>query len=128
HWYLKIGHHQQYENPVYTIQEVTDWYTLTRGHPEGIVKLASCYCDLLQGLEAQEITGDGCLTSHTPNKEPYIDVIHEGFGVALGGNGWAAKSSDEIGRLSARLLLLGEWKSQIPRDCVRILWKAEAKF
>ncbi|KAK7070586.1 hypothetical protein SK128_023435 [Halocaridina rubra] len=123
-----MGHNRQYENPKYTMKEVADWYTLTRGHPEGVVKLASFLCDLLPGLEAQDITGDGCLTSHTPNEEPYIDVIGEGFGVALGGNRWAAKSSDEIGRLAARLLLLGEWESQIPRDRVRILWKAEAKL
>lgn len=74
----------------------------------------------------EEVSGDGCLTSHTPNNEPYIDLIAPGFGVALGGNGYAAKASDEIGRLAARLVLLGEWKSEIPKDRVKMIWKAEA--
>lgn len=79
-------------------------------------------------VEVEEVTGDGCLTAHTPNSQPYIDVIAQGFGVALGGNRMAAKSSDEIGRLAARLLLLGEWESQIPREKLRIIWKPEARL
>lgn len=77
-------------------------------------------------MEVEEVSGDGCLTAHTPHQEPYIDVIDRGFGVALGGNRWAAKSSDEIGRLAARLLVLGEWESEIPRERVKVLWKPES--
>lgn len=70
------------------------------------------------------MSGDGCLTSHTPNSQPYIDTVAEGFGVALGGNGHAAKSCSEIGRLAARLTLLGEWDSEIPKEHLKIVWES----
>ena len=69
------------------------------------------------------MTGDGCLTSHTPEYEPYIDIVAEGFAVCLGGNGYAAKASDEIGRLASHLLLKNEWESQIPQERVKIIWE-----
>ena len=69
------------------------------------------------------VSGDGCVTAHTPDYEPYVDMIGEGFGVALGGNGYAAKSCLEIGRLAARLVLIGEWDSEIPRHRLKIKWK-----
>ena len=73
----------------------------------------------------ESVCGDGCLTSHTPNTEPYIDIVAEGFGVVLGGNGYGAKGCDELGRLSAHLTLLGEWVSDVPRDRVKIIWQTE---
>lgn len=86
------------------------------------------FLPLFSGLKVEKVSGDGCLTSHTPNAEPYIDLIACGFGVALGGNGYAAKASDEIGRLAARLVLLGEWESDIPKDRVKVIWKAEPRL
>lgn len=78
------------------------------------------------GLKLEGVHGDGCLTSHTPRAEPYIDIVTPGFGVALGGNGYGAKASEEFGRLAAHLLLLGQWNSEIPRDSVRVVWQATA--
>ncbi|XP_064106398.1 monomeric sarcosine oxidase-like [Macrobrachium nipponense] len=128
HWYLKIGHNRQYENKISTQSEISEWYAHTRGHPEGVPKLGEFLKSLLPGLKVEAVSGDGCITSHTPNEEPFIDVIAEGFGVALGGNRWAAKSSDEIGRLAARLVVLDEWQSEIPRERVRVVWRAEHKL
>lgn len=47
-----------------------------------------------------------CVTCHTPDAHPIIDVIGDGrIGLLLGGNGFAAKSGDALGELGARLLL-----------------------
>ena len=58
----------------------------------------------------------------TPDYEPYIDIVNEGIGVCLGGNGYGAKSCDEMGNIAANLILLNEWKSDIPKEKVNIKW------
>lgn len=78
-------------------------------------------------MKVESIHGDGCLTSHTPGFEPYIDTVVQGFGVALGGNGYGAKASEEFGRLASHFLLLGQWNSDIPKDNVKVIWEAEGK-
>ena len=44
---------------------------------------------------------DNCVTAHPPTDLPYIDMVTPEMGVAIGGCGYAAKSSDEIGRIAA---------------------------
>ncbi|MEL6981804.1 MAG: FAD-binding oxidoreductase [Actinomycetota bacterium] len=48
-----------------------------------------------------------CVYTGTDNGRPFIDQVDDGLVVALGGNGAAAKSSDEIGRLAAALAAAG---------------------
>jgi sarcosine oxidase len=49
------------------------------------------------------------VTSYTPTSYPAIGwTAHRSIAVMAGGCGAAAKSSDEIGRLGAELLLNGE--------------------
>ena len=42
---------------------------------------------------------------------PYIGMVDDGIGVAIAGNGSAAKSSDELGRLGASLFGEAGWDS-----------------
>ncbi|XP_068251063.1 monomeric sarcosine oxidase-like [Palaemon carinicauda] len=122
-WYLKLGHGRMYEEVKRTLPEVTQWFRLQSGIPECVEKLAEFMCHILPGLEVKAVTGDGCITAHTPDYQPYVDLVEDGFAVALGGNGYGAQSCSEIGRIAARLVLLEEWDSDIPRDTVRIKWK-----
>ena len=48
-----------------------------------------------------------CVYTGTPSGHPIIDRLDEGLVVAVGGNGAAAKSSDELGRLAAALIAAG---------------------
>ncbi|XP_071526060.1 monomeric sarcosine oxidase-like isoform X3 [Panulirus ornatus] len=123
HWYLKLGHGRAYEERKTTLQEVREWYVQQTGNVECVKELARYLCYILPGLKVEKICGDGCLTAHTPNSEPYIDIVVDGFGVALGGNGYGAKACDEIGHLAAHLALTGEWKSEIPKEQLKIIWK-----
>ena len=50
-----------------------------------------------------------------PTFQPYIDKVYGHLGVALGGNGFAAKSCNEIGRLAAGMMF-DEWNSKLPRE------------
>jgi glycine/D-amino acid oxidase-like deaminating enzyme len=48
-----------------------------------------------------------CVTAFTRHGYPYIGFVSDRIAVLTGGNGQAAKSSDEIGRLGAVLVADG---------------------
>jgi sarcosine oxidase len=50
-----------------------------------------------------------CVVTYTPTGRPYIGWIDTAIAVAIGGCGAAAKSSDELGRLAAALVVGGPW-------------------
>ncbi|MFK7803953.1 MAG: NAD(P)/FAD-dependent oxidoreductase [Anaerolineae bacterium] len=59
-----------------------------------------------------------CVLTITPSGNPIIDQADESgrLFVATGGNGAAAKSSDEIGRLAAEFVFDGRWESELERS------------
>ena len=61
-------------------------------------------CDLivLEGLKMAKHHFDYCVTTTTAHGYPYIDLVRPTLGVAIGGCGQAAKSSDEIGKMAAQ--------------------------
>jgi hypothetical protein len=67
------------------------------------------------GVDFKSWQTDSCVITETPTPHPYIDMIHAQLGVAIGGNGFAAKSSDEIGRLGVSMMT-NQWDSTIPRE------------
>lgn len=73
----------------------------------------------LRGLPDDRVSLDTCAVSKTPNEMPYIDMVEDRIGVATGGNGLAAKSGDEIGRLGALMLLGDEWDSDLDAGLFR---------
>jgi sarcosine oxidase len=57
-----------------------------------------------------------CVTCHTSDARPIVDLIGEGrIGLLLGGNGYAAKSGDALGELGAALLQGTSWPGPAPR-------------
>lgn len=60
-----------------------------------------------------------CIITETLTVRPYIDMVHSQLGVAIGGNGYAAKSSDEIGRLAVSMMQ-GLWDTTISHDTFRL--------
>jgi sarcosine oxidase len=64
---------------------------------------------LVPSLEPLSISTASCVVSHTPSGYPMIGFTSSPrIAVLTGGCGTAAKSSDEIGRLGAELLIEGE--------------------
>ena len=58
-----------------------------------------------------------CATCHTPDARPIVDVICGGrVGLLLGGNGYAGKSGDALGKLGATLLMGETWQGPIARE------------
>lgn len=75
------------------------------------------------GVKTISYHGDWCVITETPTDRPYIDRIHSQLGVAVGGNGYAAKSSDEIGRLAAAMMMKNQWDSSIPKEAFQVRFK-----
>lgn len=50
-------------------------------------------------------------------------MVHSQMGVAIGGNGFAAKSCDEIGRIAAMMVLKDVWDTKIAREDVKLRLK-----
>ena len=80
---------------------------VAREHLKGIVDR------IVPELEARSISSASCVVSYTKSRYPMIGYTSSPhIGVLTGCAGTSAKSSDEIGRLGAELLLAGRIKDQ----------------
>jgi sarcosine oxidase len=105
--YLKIGG-DTVDIPLQTEAEVRNWFK-TPGDPDARDHLIRNMGDLVPGLAVRGIHTESCVTSYTPTGYPAIGwTSAPSVAVMAGGCGAAAKSSDEIGRLGAELLLHGQ--------------------
>lgn len=85
----------------------TDGREIAREHFEGIV------ARIVPELEARSISSASCVVSYTKSRYPMIGyTASPHIAVLTGCSGTSAKSSDEIGRLGAELLLAGRIKDQ----------------
>ena len=78
----------------------------------------------LTGVKVLSYHGDSCVVDVAPSNRPYIDRVHNQLGVAIACNGYAAKSSDEIGRLAVELLIRGQWDIDIPQNLFHVQLKS----
>ena len=105
------------KRPLRPGEEVLDWYR-SGGDAAAAEEMEGMMRELVPGLNpATPTTSDACATCHTPTGRPYVGRLRPGLSVATGGNGLAAKSSDEIGRLGAVCALDEEsWRREKIRD------------
>ncbi|MEM7091480.1 MAG: FAD-binding oxidoreductase [Actinomycetota bacterium] len=68
---------------------------------------------LLPGAHIRSSDQRPCMITRTTSGYPHLGWIDEGVAVAIGGNGAAAKSCDEIGRLASTLFSPGGWDDQV---------------
>lgn len=105
-FYLKIGG-DTVDIPLAEETDVRAWFR-TPGDAETREHLIHNVGDLVPGLKHVSVHTESCVTSYTPTGYPAIGWTSEpSLAVMAGGCGAAAKSSDEIGRLGAELLLHG---------------------
>jgi sarcosine oxidase len=104
--YLKIGG-DVVDIPLETEPDVRRWFK-TEGDAEAREHLIRSMTNLVPDLNISAIHTDSCVVSYTPTGYPAIGwTSASSIAVMAGGCGAAAKSSDEIGRLGAELLLHG---------------------
>ncbi len=105
--YLKIGGESE-KGRLETLTEAVDWFH-SDGTPGEVEFLKKRALSLMPELAGCPVTSGSCVASITRSGYPYIGYTQSSnIAVLTGGNFVSAKSSDEIGRLGAVLLLTGQ--------------------
>ncbi|MDP6965554.1 MAG: FAD-binding oxidoreductase [Acidimicrobiales bacterium] len=105
--YIKIGHSESrpMSDPA---TNLVKWF---QGDGDQLIAdwLRSQLFDLLPNTSFANIKTESCAVSRSSTGRQFIDVIDEsGIHVLLAGNGYSAKSSDELGRIAAHKIISGE--------------------
>ena len=100
--YVKIGvgNSQRILN---SEKEIREWFRYGADDHEKNIAHDSIV-NLIPSLHNQPMHFETCAHTETTTGHPYIGMLSNNIGVAVGGNGYGAKSSDEIGRLGAAIL------------------------
>ncbi|MCB0163804.1 MAG: FAD-dependent oxidoreductase [Anaerolineae bacterium] len=107
--YLKIGG-DLFDVPVaHSFDELRAWFNGGGSRTEADA-LKTVLLELIPDLAAATFLHKPCVTTYTPHRHPFIDILETGrIFVAAGGCGASAKSSNEIGRLAASLTHHNAW-------------------
>ncbi|MGF1596274.1 MAG: NAD(P)/FAD-dependent oxidoreductase [Acidimicrobiales bacterium] len=111
--YLKIGGALASHPLIESDRDLIEWFHGS-GDPVEVDALESSLRALLPTAAIEPVTTRPCVVTATPSGYPYVGWIDDDkMAVAIGGNGAAAKSSDEIGRLAASLFGPDGWTDTI---------------
>jgi sarcosine oxidase len=107
HFYVKLGA-TQHNHWILSAGARREWMTGTH-HERDLDWLRGLLLGVLPGLHAEAWSTKPCLIPDTPTKLPYLEITEPGLVMAVGTNGYAAKSADAIGALAAGLVCNGKW-------------------
>jgi sarcosine oxidase len=107
HHYVKLGA-TRWPERVLSAPERRDWMAGST-HEADLDWLKALMLDVLPGLQADAWLTKPCLIPETPTKLPYVELVEPGCVMAVGSNGYAAKSADAIGALAVGLVIHGTW-------------------
>jgi sarcosine oxidase len=85
------------------------------GHEDHHAAVKRALHEVFPSLDVLSTQFKSCLIADTASRYPYIDMLDDHIGIVVGGNGKAAKSSDEIGRLAAGMIGMQGWPSSLPQ-------------
>jgi sarcosine oxidase len=85
------------------------------GHEDHHSVVKRALREVFPSLDVLSTLFKSCLIADTTSRYPYIDMFDDHIGIAVGGNGKAAKSSDEIGRIAAGMIGTQGWPSSLPQ-------------
>lgn len=100
--YLKIGT-AEFDHPLKSRADKISWFRGKGDVSTDIHALRRTVETLMPSIRDCTMRQLRCVITYTVNGYPYLDWLNDRTAVAVGGCGQAAKSSDEIGRLAARL-------------------------
>ena len=114
-YYLKIGTSEK-GPPLYGLDQLNHWLRAGTDTTAAALMVAELRL-IFPHLDLSKWRYLPCVTCHTPDARPIIDVICSGqVGLLLGGNGYAGKSGDALGELGAALLSGATWQGPVPRE------------
>jgi sarcosine oxidase len=119
-YYLKIG--GGYAHPMTTINtpdQLRGWFQAGGSQAEAEA-LKAVLSSLIVELHVQAFHRKPCVTAYTPQGYPFIDTLEDDrLFVAVGGCGAAAKSSNELGRVAAMLVMNNAWDYDLDQTFFR---------
>jgi sarcosine oxidase len=96
-----------------TFEAQRDWFR-SGGDPLHAAELKEMMLTLVPNLQAVSFQMKPCVITSTPHGYPYIEALEPGqVYAAVGGCGASAKSSNELGRLAARLVADEAWRDDL---------------
>ncbi len=124
--YIKLGPSGHPAEPYFDVRHdpdaLLDWFH-SDGHPVVAEDMRAALHAMIPGLRTLSYHSVPCLISNSAHGNPYVDALDDDrLFLATAGNGYAAKSSDEIGRIGAMLCATGEWHSDLKREDFRAVY------
>lgn len=113
---LKIGGDLRAFDPLDS-GELVDWFR-SDGNPTEVEALEHSLRALLPDMAFGDLVSAPCVVTGTATGLPYIGWVDDRVAVAIGGNGSAAKSGDELGRIAAAMVV-GRWDSELDQELFR---------
>ena len=112
--YVKIGGSGENEPKLRDSQAVSDWFR-TDGRPSAAATLSATLREFYPAVEFLSAKTTPCVGYSTATDMPYIAPVAAGVYVAIA-QGAAAKSTDELGLIAARMLAHGTWDYDMPPE------------
>lgn len=99
-FYIKIGSRSNQRRYFSALEETITWFqgdgqTVTASENRRVLE------EILPDTHFLSWQVKPCILTDTPSLKPYIGQVSNNLFVAIGGNGYGAKSSDELGRMGA---------------------------
>ncbi|RDD36956.1 N-methyl-L-tryptophan oxidase [Trichoplax sp. H2] len=114
-YYIKIGHSKDFIREINNYEHVLEWF-----HGTGDIEAKNTLVDIinhfLPHFKPVSIESDCCAYTLTPHNHVMIGNIAEGMVLLTGGNGHAAKSADELGRIGALTIMNESWNYDISSE------------
>jgi sarcosine oxidase len=109
-WYMKIGGGRRTQE-LTSRRQMTDWFA-TDGDQDVAGELLARLGELVPAATPTDGRSQACVITVAESGLPRARKLQPRVGLLTGGNGHAAKSGDEIGRLGAALMLgRMDWQS-----------------
>lgn len=109
-FYIKIGSRSNQRRYFSSLEETITWFQ-GDGQTVNAAENRRVLEEILPDTHFLSWQVKPCILTDTPSLKPYIGQVSENLFVAVGGNGYGAKSSDELGRMGAVTARGGELDS-----------------
>lgn len=117
-FYLKIGGDPS-DPTLHSLEALQEWFRGT-GWQEAAQHLTDKLHAIVRDLRPVSVHTESCVTTDTATGYVYAERLDGGrLGVLVGGNGSAAKSADEIGRIGALMMQQETWAYDIEASYFR---------
>ena len=103
-FYLKMGANFPDDLFFKNLTEIQEWFK-NGGNENNLKVMKDALKQLIPTLLAENYFVKKCIVSYTTHGKPYIGEVDKNLFVAVGGNGYAAMSSDALGKIAATLLI-----------------------